>query len=378
MHSWRPLPALVASAALLLLGCSHGEPFGPADHSTSDPFEPGITPVRLTYGGGHGPAWMPDGSSFIYSYASSDHSNGSAPSDTCLGVLPASGGQRTASICSRSPFEAETLDVYTQPAPAPDGDRIAFLRGLLDPVTSSGLTSLIVGPFDSLPEGTPLGNDRFPGAHGQVLGIGLLRWLDTDQLVFLGADDGTYSPCASCDPIVIRRWRDAYRRSVTGTTEAIPGSDFATSVAVASPTELYLTFANDGRVVRHDVNTGAEAVVATFDGTMAPRDADYANGRIALVARGIITQLVDDDGQPMQGEDQGGELQIVNATTGAVTPLPSATLLFRRPRWSPDGTSLLAEGYPYQVVTVVPPSGMNTFQDTVVSSVSDIYRIEVP
>ncbi|HET8763333.1 MAG TPA: hypothetical protein VFM12_07935 [Gemmatimonadales bacterium] len=378
MHSWRPLPALVASAALLLLACSHGEPFGPVDHSSGGPFEPGITPLRLTYGGGRSPAWMPDGASFIYSFESSDHSNGAAPSDTCLGILPASGGQRTASICSDSPLEAETLDVYTQPTPAPDGDRVAFLRGLLDPVTGSGLTSLMVGALDSLPAGTVLGNNRFPGAHGQVLGIGSLHWLDADQLVFLGEDNGTFSPCASCDPIVISRWRDAYRRSVTGTTEAIPGSDFATSVAVASPTELYLTFANDGRVVRHDVNSGAEAVVATFDAIKAPRDADYANGRIALVAGGVISQLVDDDGQPMQGMDQGGELQIVNATTGAVTPLHNATLLFRRPRWSPDGTSLLAEGYPYQVVTVVPPGGINTFPDTVVSGVSDIYRIQVP
>ena len=69
---------------------------------------------------------------------------------------------------------------------------------------------------------------------------------------------------------------------------------------------------------------------------------------------------------------------MVNVATGAITPLPSATLLFRRPRWSPDGTALLVEGYPYQVVTVVPPDNVNTFIDTVVSASSDIYRVQVP
>jgi hypothetical protein len=379
MHTWRHLPVRAVAFAVLLTACSHGEPFGPADHSGSEAFQPGMEPLRLTYGGGQSPAWLPDGTSFVYAYQSSDHSNGSAPSDTCLGILPASGGQRTASACSDSPFEAETLDVYTQPAPAPDGARFAFLRGLLDPVTRSGLTSVIVSALDSLPAGARVANDRFPGPHGQVLGIGLLRWLDADQLVFLGADDGTYSPCGSCDPTVIRRWRDAYRLPVGSAPEAIPGTEFATSIAVGPSSDLFLTFANDGRLVHHDLNSGTETVVATFDAGMAPRDADYANGRVALVARGIISQLTDDNGQPMQGEDQGGELQIVNVATGAVTRLTSTTLLFRRPRWSPDGTSLLVEGYPFQVVTVVPPDNVSpTFVDTVVSAQSDVYRVQVP
>ena len=380
MQTWRPQPVRAVTLTLLLLACSHGEPFGPADHAGSDPLQPTIQPLRLTYGGGSSPAWLPDGSGFVYAYPALEHSNGTDNPDLCLGILPASGGRRLASICSNSAFEAETVDVYTQPAPAPDGDRLAFLRGLLDPVTGSGLTSLIVGPIDSLPAGTSVANNRFPGPHGQVLGVGLLRWLDRDQLLFLGADDGTFSPCGTCDPIVVRRWRDAFRLAAAGgeAPVAITGTEFATSIAVGSASELYLTFGNDGRLVRHDLNSGAETVVAAFDASMAPRDADYANGRVALVARGDITQLTDDEGQPMQGDDKGGELQVVNVATGAITPLPSATLLFRRPRWSPDGTALLVEGYPYQVVTVVPPDNVNTFIDTVVSASSDIYRVQVP
>lgn len=380
MHSWRLLPAPAVAFTLLLLACSHGEPFGPTDHSSGDALEPGLVPLRLTYGGGQDPAWLPDGTGFAYAYQSAEHSNGGRTPDTCLGALPASGGRRTWSICSPSVFEAETLDIYTQPAPAPDGERFAYLRGLRDPVTGSGLDSLILGSLDSLPFGVALANDRFPGPHGQVLNIGLLRWLDANQLVFLGADDGSLSPCSSCDPIVVRRWRDAYRLPVSGgeAPVAIPGTEFATSVAPGSASELFLTFGNDDRLVRHDINSGAETVVAAFGAGMAPRDADYANGRVALVARGVITQLTDDEGHPMQGEDQGGELQVVDVATGSITRLPSATLLFRRPRWSPDGMSLLAEGYPYQVVTIVPPDGTPTFIDTVVSGQSDLYRIQVP
>jgi hypothetical protein len=380
MQTWRLQPVRAVTLTLLLLACSHGEPFGPADHAGSDPLQPNIQPLRLTYGGGSSPAWLPDGSGFVYAYPALEHSNGTDTPDLCLGVLPASGGRRLLSACNPSPFESDTLDLYEQPAPASDGEHLAFLRSSLDPLSGSGLSSLVVGAFDSLPGGAVVANNGFPGPHGMVLDVGLLRWLSDNELVVLGSDNGILSPCADCRPVVIRRWRDAYRVAAGGGAApvAIPGTEFATSIAVGSATELYLTFGNDGRLVHHDLNSGAETVVATFDASMAPRDADYANGRVALVARGDITQLTDDEGQPMQGDDKGGELQVVNVATGAITPLPSATLLFRRPRWSPDGTALLVEGYPYQVVTVVPPDNVNTFIDTVVSATSDIYRVQVP
>lgn len=369
MHTWRHLSAPAVALTLLLLACSHGEPFGPADHSSSGPLEPGIIPLRLTYGGGSSPAWL-DSSRIIYEFEPSERRN-HLPDvrDVCLGILPATGGVRLRSICNPSPFQADTLDLYRQPAP--DGERLAFLRGSLDPVSRSGLTSLVLSARDSAPSGAVLGNDGFPGPHGQVRDIGLLRWLDTDQLVFLGSDDATISPCDNCDPTVIRRWRDAYRLpAMTGTApQAIPGTEFATSAAVASGADMFITLANDDRVLHLDLNSGISTPVSTLAPGMTPRDADYARGRIVVVAGGKLAHYTDDSGDPAQGQDQGGELQLVNPVTGAVTPLHNATLFFRHPRFSPDGTSIVAEGYQYEII-----SG----PDTVVSPVGDLYRINLP
>jgi hypothetical protein len=368
MHTWSSLPVRSIALSLLLLACSHGEPFGPADHSTSDPFQPGIQPLRLTYGGGQSPAWL-DSARIIYQFSLSDRENHPARlRDICLGVLPATAGTRLRSICSPSPFQADTQDLYQQPAP--DGNRVAFVRSALSPVTGSGLSSIVLGALDSLPAGLIIGNDGFPGAHGQVMAIGLLRWLDQDEVTFLGSDEAIISPCDACDPIVVSRWRDAYRLNVAGgtTPQVIPGTEFATSIAVA-PGVLFITKANDSRVLRLEPGSGASSVIATIASGATPRDADYANGRIVVVAGGKIEHFTDDNGDPAQGFDGGGELQLVDAATGAVTPLPSASLLFRRPRFSPDGASLVAEGYHYEILA----SG-----DTVVSPSADVYRVELP
>ncbi len=379
MRRWQPLHPALVLLTLMQLACSHSEPFAPPDTATDSPLEPNVHPLRLTYGGGTDPAWLSD-TEILYSYASLEHGNHHHSPDICLGILPSSGGTRVRSICSASALEADTLDIFTQAAPEPGSDRLAFIRARLDPANQSGLTSVVAGPLDSIPDGVVLANARFPGPHGQVVAIGLLRWMSAGTLVFLGADDAVSSPCPTCDPLVVRRWRDAYllAASGSGAPQVLPGADFATSATPGASGQVVLTFASDPRVVRHDVGSGAESVIATFDPTRIPRDADQANGRIVVVAGGKLLQVTDDAGDPAQGFDQGGELQIVDATTGLITPMPVPNLFFRRPRWSPDGKALVAEGYPYEIVTTVPPDGTPSYPDTVVSPVADLYRIDVP
>lgn len=375
---WRLRPAPVLPVALLLtLACSHSEPFSPQDHSSSDPFASG-TPLRLTYGGGTRPAWLDD-DRIIYSFRSAEHSNGrSSTPDQCLGILPATGGHRLRSICNTSAFEGDTLDVQTEPAPEPGTDRLAFLRGRLSVSVGAGLTNIVVGPMDAAPEGTVLQSAVFNSSDGFIMESGMFRWLSPDTLIFLGADDGTLTPCDTCDPVVIRRWKDAFRLPASGgaTATLMPGTRFATSMTAGlSPGQAYVTYANDTRLQLLDVTSGAASTLVDFGAALPPRDADYAAGRIVLVAGGKLSRLVDDDGAPLQGRDEGGELQLVDPATGTITPLHSSTLLFRRPRLSPDARAIIAEGYQFHEVT----SGtMNVIVDTVVSPTADIYRIDVP
>jgi hypothetical protein len=368
----------VLSASLLLtLACSHSEPFAPPDNSSSEPFAAG-DPLRLTYGGGTRPAWLDD-DRIIYSFRSAEHSNGrSSTPDQCLGILPATGGRRLRSICNTSAFEGDTLDVQTEPAPEPGTDRLAFLRGRLSVGVGAGLTNFVVGPIDAAPDGTVLQSAAFSTSDGFMMESGLLRWLAPDTLIFLGADDGQFTPCDTCDPIVIRRWRDAFRLPASGgaTATLVPGTQFATSMTAGLlPGQAYVTYANDTRLQLLDLTSGAASTLVDFGAALPPRDADFAAGRIVLVAGGRLSRLVDDGGAPLQGRDEGGELQLVDPGSGTITALHSSTLLFRRPRLSPDGRAIIAEGYQFHEVTL---GTMNAIVDTVVNPAADIYRIDVP
>lgn len=372
---WQFHPALVQPLILvLLIACSHGEPFAPPDNSTSEPFA-ASAPLRLTYGGGTSPAWLGD-DRIIYSFTSRERSNHrSGTPDECLGILPATGGRRIRTICNTSVFEADTLDVHLQPAPEPGTDRLAFLRARLSVGTASGLTNIVVGPIGAAPEATVLQSAIFNSSDGFMREAGLLRWLAPDTLVFLGADDGISSPCSTCDPIVIRRWKDAFRLPASGgaTAEIIPGTRFATSLTAGpQPGQAYVTFAMDTTLIRLDLASGMQTVLAGFTPPRIPRDADYAGGRIAVIVGGKLTAGVDDGGDPLQGHDEGGELQIVNATTGEVTPMPNSSFFFRRPRFRPDGRALVVEGYRYTIISTPERT------DTIVSPVADVYRIDLP
>jgi hypothetical protein len=89
------LPGLIVLATIALSGCSHEEPFQPQDTTTDRPFLPG-TPIRLSYNPGADlrPAWLPDGSAFVYSWQQLRQ----ADLDRCLGIMGRDGGTRVTTI----------------------------------------------------------------------------------------------------------------------------------------------------------------------------------------------------------------------------------------------------------------------------------------
>jgi hypothetical protein len=371
----RPRCLLLSACLLLAVGCSHSEPFSPADTSSDVPLEPGVVPLRLTWGGARDPAWLGN-DTILYSYASPEHRNGaSGTPDFCLGILPATGGRRLRSVCNTSAFEAETLDVQIEPAAEPGTDRIAFLRGRLSPGIASGITRFVAGPLAEAPGGIELQPALFVGPVGQIAQSGMLRWLTTDTLLFLGADDAVSTPCESCDPLVLRRWRAAFRlpAEAGAVAQAIPGSDFATSVAPGSaPGHAFMTLAGDSRLLNLDLVTGTVSPVADWPGLDVPRDVDYAGGRIALISGGTFTLFTDDNGNPAQGDDTGGGIDVIDLATHSVTHLAAGGLFFRHPRLSPDGRSVIAEGLP---AGTIPPKGPGSAPSY---PAGDLYRFDLP
>lgn len=378
MHTrWTRHPrwALLSACLLVAAGCSHGEPFSPADTSSDTPLAPDIVPLRLTWGGARDPAWLGN-DTILYSYASAEHANGGlGPPDLCLGILPATGGRRLRSICSRSAFEADTLDVQVEPAPEPGTGRIAFLRGRLSRGVGSGLTRFIVGPLDAAPDGTELQSALFTQPVAQIVESGMLRWLAPDTLVFMGADNAVYTPCDTCDPVVLRRWRAAFRLAAEAgaVAQVLTGSDFATSVSPApSSGHAFMTMTGDTRLLDLDLTTGAVHQVLSWSGDEIPRDVDYAAGRVALISGGMFTLITDDNGDPAQGDDTGGDISVIDLATNSVTRLVATGLRFRHPRLSPDGRSVVAVGLPLGASPAPGPGSAPSYP------AGDLYRFDLP
>src|SRR5918998_2079426 len=107
---------LLAFAATL--GCGHTEPFGSPSVERDQPFDPS-PPVRLTLNRGpdRSPAWLADGSGFLYS----TQLVGTPESDVCLGHLPATGGSQRRLTCALTPNSVNLRDAFESAAPGSDG-----------------------------------------------------------------------------------------------------------------------------------------------------------------------------------------------------------------------------------------------------------------
>src|SRR2546423_11153851 len=99
-------------------GGGHGAPPAAPESGSSRPFAGG-SPRRLTFnlGDDRAPAWLPDGSGLLYSLQRRDRPD----RDRWLGLLPPDGRRLQRALCDADPAAAESTNVLTEPAPAPDG-----------------------------------------------------------------------------------------------------------------------------------------------------------------------------------------------------------------------------------------------------------------
>lgn len=152
-------------ATLALAACEHSVPFPTEPQQGTTPFDQAV-PTRLTYGvvgtpfgimNGRQtrPSYSQDGKFLVYSFDDEadftiDGMNRDHDHDVCLGVLPATGGQRRASICHLLPDSTFLRDGIEHGALAANGT-LAFVRHA--GVASSGSSTsgwLYLAPVDSL------------------------------------------------------------------------------------------------------------------------------------------------------------------------------------------------------------------------------------
>ena len=357
------LLCLVASSS----ACSHSEPFANPPGS-EEPFDPG-PPARLTLNAGYDgyPSWLPDGSGILYSAQQVDRGD----DDICLAELPPTGGRQRRLICD-VPGGPESTDAAQSTAAAADG-RIAFFSAGNGSIGGSSPALLSISLFPTLdaPDAQRVRTLPFtpPGGSDQNY-AGHLRWRTGDALVYLGQRFRARRECRDCrlDTLVVNT--EVTTLDLSGAAPAaaaVPGTTLATGVTpVLDGAAILYTLPSDSRIYRRVLASGAVAVVHDFGTAGTARDVHAVGNRVAAIVGGRVAFSVDPLVGPMQW-DSGGVLHVVElGETGSVV-LDTPGRLYRRPALSPDGSRIVAEGFP--LIITGPPAS----PDTTVSRSGDLY-----
>lgn len=327
------------------LSCGHGDTFGPQDYGSDDPhFSVGF-PTRLTYNRGKDvdASWLPDGSAFIYTFEQFRFDEG----DWCLGLLPATGGRRVQTLCPPQSLSADSVNAWRWANVI--GDRLLYVRQANVPNREAPATWEIVVARRGAPEQVTAVRDvptSLPGTvtHG---GLSMPRWLDSNTFVYRADLAGQPRPCRACAPDTVHSGRDLVIVTVTGgtmTSALIPGTSYASSVAVRGSDEVFFTQGGDSRVFRWLRTTGAITVAFDF-GTGIARGVQIAGNRLVAVVGGNVAWGHSDLFYPDAfGDslliDNGGFLHVVDLTTGN-DGIVDQFQLWRNPALSPDGRRVL-------------------------------------
>jgi hypothetical protein len=193
---------------------------------------------------------------------------------------------------------------------------------------------------------------------------GHLRWLTSDALVYVGQRFLTKQDCETCVRDTVIVGTEVTTLTVDGVTAtAVPGTQLATGVTpLLDGAAILYTLPNDTRVYRRTLGTGAVAVAHDFGATGIVRDVHAAGDRVVAVVGGRVTFSVDPGVGPVQW-DSGGVLHVFDLDEPGSQSLDTPGRLYRHPALSPDGSRILAEGFPLIVAD----------DDTTVGKSGDLY-----
>ena len=355
--------------ACLSAACSHSEPFS-NPQGTDAPFDPG-PPARLTLNPAHdgNPAWLSDGSGILYSTQQLTR----ADDDVCLAELPPTGGSHRRLLCD-IPGEKTTTDAAQSPAAALDG-RLALVgagNGSLGG-TSPVFIGIALSPtLDARDAQTVRSLPYAPGGGVLQDYAGHLRWLSPERLVYVGQQFEAVRACPEegCPLDTLIVGTEVTLLDVSGPTAAgtaVPGTTQATGVA---PTEdgaaILFTLPNDTRIYRRVLSSGDVGVLHDFGPAGIARDVHASGNRVAAVVGGRVAFGAHPSAGPVQW-DSGGILHVVNLDSADDVVLETPGRLYRRPAVSPDGSSIVAEGFPLVI------TGTASDSDTTVSRSGDLY-----
>jgi len=333
--------------AAAVVACEHTAPFRPGVYTPNGPLGTGGA-VRLTYNPGSdlAPVWLPGGGGILYSAQRLDR----ADRDQCFAIQPPTGGPISRYAC-RTSAPDDSVDVFDGAAVDPVG-QLAYERmrshRLPGRPIAPDVQALVVASIAD-PNATPVVRPLpYTAPSGRIhQGISHIGWLGPSRLVYLGERVTYPQACSGCPPDTVRTGIEVATLAFAGPlllVAIVPGTDSASSVAVATSDTIYFTRNGDARVYRLAISSGQTDTVHDFGAAGIARDVGIANGRLVAVVGGDITYVVDSVLGASQ-VDHGGELHVVTLATGAETVIGDATSRFRRPAFSPNGTRLVTEDW---------------------------------
>lgn len=363
-------PARWTALGLLCLGaaaaCSHSEPFTNPPGG-EEPFDPG-PPARLTLNPWHDghPSWLADGSGILYSAQQVERED----DDVCLAELPPTGGRQRRLVCD-IPGDRESNDAAQSSAAFADG-RIALLsagNGSLGGTNPAFLEIALIPTLDGRDAQRVRALPYTPAGGSVQDYAGHIRWLGEDALVYVGQRFLAQRPCPAPCPL------DTLLLSTEVTTltiaeavgTALPGTALATGVApVLEGSAILYTLADDSRIYRRSLAGGEVTVVHDFGPAGIARDVHASGNRVTAIVGGRVAFSIDPRAGPVQW-DSGGVVHVLELGEAGSLPLDTPGRLYRRPALSPDGTRIVAEGYPLII------TGPSENPDTTVGKSGDLY-----
>jgi hypothetical protein len=147
---------------------------------------------------------------------------------------------------------------------------------------------------------------------------------------------------------------------------AVPQTAQATGVApIEDGAAILFTLFDDSRIYRRTLASGAVSVFHDFGPAGVARDVHAGGNRVAAVVGGRTALSVDPRTGPFLW-DSGGVIHLLDLQGDGEVVLDTPERLYRRPAVSPDGSRVVAEGYPLIITGI-----LNT--DTTVATSGDLY-----
>jgi hypothetical protein len=354
--------------ALLVLGCSHAEPFAVSDPVQDGPLAPGAV-IRLTYSAGVSPAsWLPVGDTLVLAERDQDRDEG----DVCLFLLPAGGGTRQGGYCSAGYLQADSIESFGSPAVSSDRTVAATYRH--QRLGGSAFGAIRAGPLATPFIATDVASLPF-SLNGRIFQNATdLAWQPDGSLVFLAWTDEAYQPCETCDGDLYRIPYGIVRvdPGTPGLSAPVVGGYLATSVTPDGMGGLFTTYAGSDQLWR--ISAGGDSVaVHDFGPGSKVRGADHRAGKVAIILGGTELRVTDDIGV-VQVEDGVGALAILDLASGSTAVVSPPDMLFRDPALSPDGRSVVARGSHFTTAI----DGFGNVDTVLTRPGGDLWRINVP